>query len=423
MYNYPHKTAYRSLADKNFLDYLPALLLSSANSLYLHIPFCETKCGFCNLFSVAGQGNAAMEQYLDAMKRQAAQYQLTEVAFQSLTIGGGTPLLLSADQLERLLLMTYDLVHFQSKKRELIIETSPRQTSRDKFEILKEHGVTRVSIGIQSFHDAELKSLRRGHRVNEALPALELLKQMEIPSLNLDLIYGIPGQTEVSLLDSIRKALFFEPEELFLYPLYQTRDRICLGQGRVNNSDYSYRLYQTALNELKNKGYYQTSMRRFVKKAPVPSENWEGCGFQENTVAIGCGGRSYIGNLHFCEPYDNNSSACIRLLKQYMEKNDHTVLKHGYLLNMDENKRHFILKNLFYINGLSEAAYQKYFHGDLWKDFPVLAWILEKGYAIRTKDHFIKLTQEGMDLSDCLGPMFISEEVKERMEKWQSQSF
>ncbi|MDE7058764.1 MAG: radical SAM protein, partial [Lachnospiraceae bacterium] len=149
MYSYPHKTAYRSLSGVSLKDYAP-LLRGSGHGLYLHIPFCQAKCGYCNLFSVTGQKEEKIERYLDTVERQSQQYQSLlapyQTEFSELVIGGGTPLLLSEWQLLRMFALIEKYFTFQ-KGRELIIETAPNQTDTKRLSILKQAKVTRVSMG------------------------------------------------------------------------------------------------------------------------------------------------------------------------------------------------------------------------------------------------------------------------------------
>lgn len=136
MYSYPHKTAYRTLTDVSLTDYADRLS-GFGHGLYLHIPFCEAKCGYCNLFSVTGQREQEIDAYLDAVKRQIGQYREVLYPYQSefseITIGGGTPLLLDERQLEQIFLLLNQNFSFSErfKKREIIIETAPNQTTRE----------------------------------------------------------------------------------------------------------------------------------------------------------------------------------------------------------------------------------------------------------------------------------------------------
>lgn len=155
-------------------------------------------------------GQEEIDKYLDTIRRQSAQYEevleSVQTEFSELVIGGGTPLFLTERQLEQM----FNIVeqHFRfSQKRELVVETAPNQTTKEKLTILKQAGVSRVSMGIQSFSDRELKTLKRQHTAQKAREALELIKTCDFPCINVDFIYGIPGQTETSLLDSLKEAL------------------------------------------------------------------------------------------------------------------------------------------------------------------------------------------------------------------------
>ena len=131
MYSYPHKTAYRPLPSLPLKDYFWRLA-GPGHGLYLHVPFCQTKCGYCNLFSVTGQSAEVMDKYLLAVERQVEQYVSIlpdSCSFSSLTIGGGTPLLLSESQMDRVFEMLKKSPHFQGIQ-EMVIETAPNQIGR-----------------------------------------------------------------------------------------------------------------------------------------------------------------------------------------------------------------------------------------------------------------------------------------------------
>ena len=130
MYSYPHKTAYCPLSGIHLSDYL-SRLTGPGHSLYLHLPFCEAKCGYCNLFSVTGQNEEAMDRYLHSVERQILQYEplFTSVGceFSDFTVGGGTPLLLTDSQLERVFSLIRNHLRL-SRDAQIIIETAPNQT-------------------------------------------------------------------------------------------------------------------------------------------------------------------------------------------------------------------------------------------------------------------------------------------------------
>lgn len=415
MYSYPHKTAYRQIEQSSIEQYKP-LLRKQKNSLYFHVPFCESKCGYCNLFSVTGQNEAFISDYLDACQRQTEQYAMQDVLFADFTIGGGTPLLLSEKQLERLFAIAKAGFGWEAEPS-IIIETAPNQTTWEKLCILQENNVTRVSIGVQSFCQEELEQLCRHHTVKQAREAIKLLKKAEFPCWNLDLIYGIKGQTIESIKKSLEEAVSYEPDEIFIYPLYIKPGTI-LDRKQEKASDSRYEFYCFIRDFLCDRGYKQTSMRRFVAtKASVAEEKVApDCGF-ENTISIGCGGRSYIGNLHFCTPYGVKQETCRRILQDYIQCQDYRKISYGCILSEEEVRRRYVIKNLLACRGILLQEYKDRFGSDILLDYDVLQVFLEKEYLLFAGER-LYLSKEGLALSDYIGPSLISEEIRQRMSEW-----
>lgn len=428
MYSYPHKTAYRRLRGISLEQYVH-YLKGGGNGLYVHLPFCQSKCGYCNLFSVTGQQEADVSRYLEAVSRQCIQYQQlldsVQAEFDELVIGGGTPLLLTEQQLDRLFGMLQKHIRFLAQ-REAVIETAPNQTDARKLGILKQAGVTRVSVGIQSFHDQELRALGRKHQAQKAREALHLLKAADFACINTDFIYGIPGQTVQSLLDSLKEALAFAPDEIFLYPLYLHPGAWLKQRERDGEETQAFLQYQHGSAFLKSAGYRQDSMRRFVRQPGA--RPYQACGFG-TSLALGCGGRSYLGNLHFCSPYATAQAECLQRLLEYEQTKDYTQITHGILLSEEERKRRYLIRHLLIQPGLSLDEYQKVFATAAMEEFPILNDWRKSGYVRLQENHkeqrkqketFLSLTPEGMGLSDYLGPMLISEEVLALMKTWKA---
>ena len=420
MYSYPHKTAYRHLTGVNLKDYKERLG-GPGHGLYLHIPFCQSKCGYCNLFSVTGESPKAMDRYLDTVERQIGQYReilsFVRTEFTSFTIGGGTPLLLTEEQLERVFVMAEGASKWE-KNREIIIETAPNQTTREKLAILKKAGVTRVSMGIQSFNEEELKILRRNHSANQARRALKQLNDFDFPCVNLDFIYGIPGQSVDSLLKSLEEAMEYEPQEIFLYPLYVKHGAGLekdLAEGMVLEPEKALEEYKAGSAYLQTMGYRQDSMRRFVK-GEEPSRVFSDCGFS-TSLALGCGGRSYVGNLHFCTPYAITRKDCLKELEGFENTKDFTRITHGIFLSKEEEKRRYVIRHVLIHPGLPIDKYRQYFGTEAVEDYPVLTRWLEAGFLSYEGD-YLALTKKGMALSDYLGPQLISMDIGRRMEEW-----
>lgn len=427
MYSYPHKTAYRPLTGVWFPDYAP-MLAGKGHGLYLHIPFCQSKCGYCNLFSVTGLYKEAIDRYLDAVECQSRQYQevldSVRTTFSELVIGGGTPLVLTERQLERMLGILREHFRFE-EKREFVVETAPNQTTREKLEMLRQSGVSRISMGIQSFNDRELLALKRQHNAQKAKEALELIKAFDFPCVNVDFIYGIPGQTKESLLESLKEAMEFEPEEIFLYPLYVKHGVQMEREGVVLEPDAAFAQYQAAVSFLRGEGFCQDSMRRFVRRdtGRVFSE----CGFG-TSVGLGCGGRSYLGKLHFCSPYAITRRECLARLQEYEDTKDFMKITHGIVLSEEEQKRRYVIRHLLIRPGIELGRYRELFGRDVLEDFSVLQKWLEQGFAVMCEEKkqwdsgrqkYYTLTESGLGFSDYLGPQLISLEVMQLMQEWE----
>lgn len=425
MYSYPHKTAYCSLKGVSLRTYA-SLFQGEGHGLYLHLPFCQAKCGYCNLFSVTGQCEENINRYLDAVKRQCGQYQKLlapyKTVFSEAVIGGGTPLLLSDQQLLQMFEMMERYFSF-SKDRELVIETAPNQTTKEKLQILKQANVTRVSMGIQSFSDQDLQVLGRQHKAQRAREALSLLKSYHFPCVNVDFIYGIPGQTIEGLLISLKEAVSYQPDEIFLYPLYVkhgVRMEQKLKEGMVLDPDAALMQYREASAYLRREGYRQDSMRRFVKAEQARAFSECGLG---TSLALGCGGRSYMGELHTCTPYGITQKDCLQQLKAYENTMDFCEITHGFLLNTEERKRRWVIRHLLIWPGLDTKRYKEQFQTEAAEDFPVLRRWMEEGYLIlaaNAEKSYLTLTDRGMELSDYLGPQLISQEVQRRMKEWEA---
>lgn len=237
VYAYPHKTAYRPLpAPAPSLAALWRDEPKDALSLYAHIPFCEVRCGFCNLFTRIGAPDELTTRYLDALDRQATAVREAlgdrePVRFATAAFGGGTPTFLTAAELERLCDIAEKRTGVDLRAVPLSVETSPATATADRLALLAERGATRLSIGVQSFVEAEARAAVRPQRRADVESALGRIRDTGVPVLNIDLIYGIDGQTEQTWRSSLDAALAWRPEELYLYPLYV---RPLTGLGRIS---------------------------------------------------------------------------------------------------------------------------------------------------------------------------------------------
>jgi oxygen-independent coproporphyrinogen III oxidase len=184
--------------------------------LYVHIPFCRSKCPYCDFYSVAS--TAAIPAWLHAVKRESLLYRERFCEFDSLYLGGGTPTILSEEELADLLEWLRKHFNF-SLESEMTIEANPDDLSRDKLNALGNLGINRISLGVQSFDDGDLKYLGRSHNAAQALTALEMIRSSGFPTVGVDLICGLEVQTLPGWRRILDRVLEFRPEHLSCYQL------------------------------------------------------------------------------------------------------------------------------------------------------------------------------------------------------------
>ncbi len=233
---------------------------------YVHVPFCAHHCGYCDFAIAVGQDHL-IELYLDALDAEMATLGEPQPV-RTIFIGGGTPTHLSAAQLARLL---------QSIRRRLplrpggewSIEANPDTLDDDKIAVLADHGVTRVSLGAQSFHPHLLAVLDRQHVPSQVPRAVERVRR-RIAAVSLDLIFGAPGQTEAEWRGDLTAALALGPDHVSTYgltyekgtPLWKRRER---GQVRPLDEDAELALYSTAIDVLEAAGLAQYEISSFAR--------------------------------------------------------------------------------------------------------------------------------------------------------------
>ena len=230
-YSYPHKSSYRSLDPPIPLDQVWKHEPRDQLALYIHVPFCDMRCGFCNLFTQSQPLAEFVDAYLATLRRQmrVVRDQVGPSTFRLFAVGGGTPTWLSGTQLACLLGEVERTFGFTIRSVPTSVETSPSTATRDRLQALAAFGVERISLGIQSFDAAELGRIGRPQRPHDVHRALAAIREARFSILNIDLIYGDPQQTVGGWLRSLDEALAYAPEEIYLYPLY-VRPETGLGQ-------------------------------------------------------------------------------------------------------------------------------------------------------------------------------------------------
>jgi oxygen-independent coproporphyrinogen III oxidase len=440
VYSYPHKTAYRPFAARSLSE-----IWSSENRnalfLYIHIPFCEMRCGFCNLFTTVSHHEDFANQYINTVRRQAQRVKsaLGEAKFARFALGGGTPTHLTIAALEAVLDVAEETMGASLPEIPMSVEVSPETATEEKLKLLRDRGTDRLSIGVQSFIDKEVLATQRRQTSLQVQAALNRIREIGFPTLNIDLIYGLPGQTVDTWLHSIRTALQFQPEEIYLYPLY-VRPLTGLGLSDRQWDDIRLACYRNGRDLLLAEGYSQVSMRMFranssavetaatqpksacadFQKKPNFGSGPVYCCQSDGMVGLGCGARSYTRSLHYSNDYAVGDREIRQILELYISSPDSAfdVANYGIELDLEEQQRRFILLLLMSDEGLDCGAYSDRFGSDVITDFPELGLLIE-WQMVQVKDSVLYLTPLGLERSDAIAPWLFSEKVNQSMQAYQ----
>jgi oxygen-independent coproporphyrinogen-3 oxidase len=240
---------------------------SELPGLYIHIPFCRSKCPYCDFYSETAA--ALIPQWLQAVTKEARLYRDRFSSFDTLYLGGGTPTVLDDAVLAALVEQLFKTFRF-TPDTEITIEANPNDINNEKLRALRASGVNRVSLGVQSFDERDVSFLGRRHTARKAVDALTLVRSSGFARIGIDLIYGIPGQTVDSWLATLQKAVSFQPEHLSCYQLTAAKGT---GFGHMNEAGQlqlpgegeSENFFLTTARFLEENGYLHYEISNFAR--------------------------------------------------------------------------------------------------------------------------------------------------------------
>lgn len=239
--------------------------------IYIHIPFCKSRCSYCDFATDIYRSNDAVERYISSLCSEITNYELSiKKPFDTIYFGGGTPSLLSADQLESILDSIYKKFSID-EKIEFTLEMNPATVSIEKLRDFKSLGVSRASFGVQTFDDRALKILARGHDSMDARKTFELLRRAGFENVSFDLIGGLPNQTLTDWEKNLDEALKLDPEHLSLYLLEihegtPLAEQIRSERQPMPDEDLAGEMYEMMCEKVSEKNFEQYEISNFAKK-------------------------------------------------------------------------------------------------------------------------------------------------------------
>lgn len=268
--------------------------MNKVNSLYIHIPFCESICDYCD-FAKLQYFHSFAEQYLIALKKELNE-RVDSKELKTIYIGGGTPTSLDDSQFEKLLSM---IEPYSKYIEEYTVEANPESLSLSKIKLMKKYGVNRLSIGVESTDDKILQSINRKHTFNDVKVAVKLARENGIDNINLDLIIGLPNVSMKMLDKDIKNILTLNPDHISCYSLTVHEHTVFyINEIQEPSEEFAYAAYKHINKVLEDSGFVHYEVSNWAKLGRESKHNltyWN----NERYYGIGLAASGYIDKLRY----------------------------------------------------------------------------------------------------------------------------
>lgn len=376
--------------------------------LYLHIPFCVRKCEYCDFLSGPAD-EKTKENYVECLMQEIRNSKEPYSAYQvvSIFIGGGTPSLLSPEQI----LGIFDVVEETFSIREdaeITMEVNPGTVTYEKAKAWKQAGINRLSVGLQSAKNEELKMLGRIHTFEEFEDTFSMLREVGFTNLNVDLISAIPGQTVESWRETLCTVAELHPEHISAYsliveagtPFYEK-----LEEGKNNDlpdlpdEDVERIIYEETEEILKTYGYHRYEISNYAKEGYACRHN-EGYWRRTEYLGLGLGASSLIGHTRFHNVEDlssyNKAVQSGTGLQEEIEQ-----------LSVDDEMEEFMFLGLRMMEGIRKTEFAHCFQKDIEEIYGTELRKLEVDGLLEVTEDTVRLTKRGIDISNYVFEQFL----------------
>lgn len=371
--------------------------------LYVHIPFCKRKCHYCDFNSYENK-EYLIEAYVNALIKEVDHYKHNNFYVNSIYFGGGTPSYINVYFLEKIFEKIF--LNFNvSPNAEITLELNPGTIDMEKLLAYKSFGINRLSMGLQSIFDHQLKMLGRIHTYKEFEENYFLARDIGFNNVNIDLIFAIPFQTYVEWVDTLKKVANLMPEHISCYELkiedgtlfkkLYEENKLNLPDEEVNRNMYSF-----AKEFLATRGYIHYEISNFALKGFECAHNmiyWE----NKEYIGIGAGAHSFLNKKRFHNFYD---------LNKYIEALQNGMLPVEYVEEIDYQEEVFetIMLGLRLIRGINKRDFKRRFGNDIYALFEnQIKKLIDQG-LILDEGEYIRLTDIGIDVSNNVIEEFLN---------------
>ncbi|HEL0605607.1 radical SAM family heme chaperone HemW [Streptococcus equi subsp. zooepidemicus] len=368
-------------------------------SAYVHIPFCTQICYYCD-FSKVFIKNQPVDAYLEALIKEFESYQISSL--KTLYIGGGTPTAITAKQLDYLL--SHLQQHLQlDQLEEFTIEANPGDLTEDKIAVLRQSAVNRISLGVQTFNDKQLKQIGRSHTEAQIYATIASLKEAGFQNISIDLIYALPGQTMQQVKENVAKALSLDIPHLSLYSLILEHHTVFMNKMRrgklhLPTEDLEAEMFEYIISEMEASGFEHYEISNFTKPGFESRHNLM---YWNNDEYFGCGAGAsgYLDGIRY-----RNRVPIQHYLKAVADGNARLSEE---VLTKEEMMEEELFLGLRKKSGVSVSRFQEKFGLSFESRYgPVVRELQNQGLLVEDKD-FIRMTKKGLFLGDSVAEKFI----------------
>lgn len=363
-------------------------------ALYIHIPFCQSKCAYCDFASYPGQENA-WEPYVDVLLEELREWKdrLLEYEVATIFLGGGTPSLLPAGMIERILEEVRSCVSL-SPNAEISMEANPGTLTMDKLKAYRVAGFNRLSIGAQSFEDRLLKSLGRIHTSRQIYESVDMARAAGFENLNLDLMYALPGQEPADWRHTLDSAIMLKPDHLSAYSLIvepgtPMAGRVARGEAILPNDDQTNGMQRLAVEKLAEAGYVRYEISNFAQLGYACRHNltyW----LRGDYLGLGCAAHSMMAGWRFANPAG---------LRAYLSGERRTDVQQ---LSRTDAMEETMMLSTRTCRGLDLSAWSQQFGEDFLNGREKQVRRLQSAGLIELSDNFLRLTLRGMEVQNAV---------------------
>lgn len=376
-------------------------MLKIPTSAYVHIPFCTQICYYCD-FSKVFIKNQPVDAYLQALIREFESYKIEQL--RTLYIGGGTPTAISAEQLDYLLshlTKNLDL----SQLEEFTIEANPGDLTPDKIAVLEKSAVNRISLGVQTFNDKQLKRIGRSHNEAQIYESIDSLKGAGFDNISIDLIYALPGQTMADVKENVAKAIALDIPHLSLYSLILEHHTVFMNKmrrGKLNlpTEDLEADMFDYIIAKLESHGFEHYEISNFTKPGRESRHNlmyWDNAEY----YGVGAGASGYIDGVRY-----RNRGPIQHYLKGVAQGNPR--LEEEVLTKQEMMEEEFFL-GLRKKEGVSISRFEEKFAENFSNRYGDIVEKLTRDGLVQVTDGRLRMTKKGLFLGDTVAEKFIVE--------------